>query len=388
MKLATTPGLCYTRPMLTPESRFRDFPSLRDRTYLNTAAESIPPTCVWEALERYREHKLMGMSGREFHFQELEQCRAVTARLLRRQPEEVAFCSCASEAYNLLASALNLQADDEVIISDLDFPAGATPWLRWPGNPRVRLWKNQQGVLELDDLQTLLNEHTRLVQVSSVSFLTGYRVPWAPFREAVRQFAPQAVVSVDVTQAFGRVALDCLDADCLISSTYKWQLGVHGGGIVAVSKAEAERLTTRAGGWYHLANAFDPDRFERAEPLAGARSFSVGMPPFPALYALRAGLEYLERVGIENIAAHADPLIARIHAGLREAGIRVMSPEQPTHPSGIVSFQHERDAEIQARLLEDNVHVMHQAGRLRVSIHGYNGPEDVERFLSALRAAL
>lgn len=373
--------------MLTEESRLADFSFLRENTYLNTAAEGLPPRVVHEALDVYWEHKSMGMRGRDFHFPESEKCRAVAAELLAKEPEEVSFCSCTSEAYNLLASALNLQADDEVVVTDLDFPAGATPWLRWPGRPQTKLWKNRDGVLELSDLEGLLGEKTRLVQVSYVSFLTGYRIPWAEFRDLVRRLAPNAVLSVDVTQAFGRVVLDCLDADCLISSTYKWQLGVHGGGIVAIPKTGAERLTTRAGGWYNLANAFAADRFERAEPFPGAKSFSVGMPSFPALYALRAGLEYLRDVGIPNIAAHADPLVARVHEGLNELGIKPMSPAQPGCSSGIVSFQHERDAEIQAALQAQNVHVMHQAGRIRISIHGYNQPADVERFVEQLRAA-
>ncbi|MGB0581937.1 MAG: aminotransferase class V-fold PLP-dependent enzyme [Limisphaerales bacterium] len=374
--------------MLTEESRLADFGFLRDNTYLNTAAEGLLPQVVHEALELYWEHKSMGMRGRDFHFPETERCREVAAELLEKEPGEVSFCSCSSEAYNLLASALNLQAGDEVVISDLDFPAGATPWLRWPGKPITKLWQNRDGVLELSDLEKLLGEKTRLVQVSYVSFLTGYRIPWAEFCDLVRRVAPNAVLSVDVTQAFGRLELKCLDADCLISSTYKWQLGSHGAGIVAVPKAGAERLTTHAGGWYNLANAFDADRFERAEPLPGAKSFSVGMPPFPAIYALRAGLEYLREAGVANIVAHADPLVARVHAGLKELGIKPMSPAQPGNSSGIVSFQHERDAEIQAALLEQKVHVMHQAGRIRISIHGYNQPEDVERFLEQLRAAV
>lgn len=371
--------------MLTPESRLRDFPALAGMTYLNTAAENIPPTVVHDALGTYWEHKTMGMRGRDFHFPELEKCRDVAVDLLEKKPNEVAFCSCTSEAYNLLCSALELRHEDEVVITDLDFPAGATPWLRSAAQPSVRVWENQDGVLELEDLKSLLNEKTRLVQVSLVSFLTGYRIPWIPFRDLVRSLAPNAVLSVDVTQAFGRVVLDCLDADCLISSTYKWQLGTHGGGIVAVSEAGADRLTTRAGGWYNLANAFDADRFEHAEPFPGARSFAVGMPPFPAIYGLRAGLEYLRRVGLSNIAQHADPMIARVHAGLRELGIKTMSPEQPDNPSGIVAFQHERDEEIHNRLLERNIHVMHQAGRIRISIHGYNQADDIEEFLTVLR---
>lgn len=374
--------------MLTPESRLTDFPALAGMTYLNTAAENIPPMVVREALLTYWEHKTMGMHGRDLHFPELEKCREVAADLLEKKPEEVAFCSCSSEAYNLLCSALELRQEDEVVITDLDFPAGATPWLRSTAQPKVQVWKNRDGVLELEDLKSQLNEKTRLVQVSLVSFLTGYRIPWAPLRDLVRSLAPNAVLSVDVTQAFGRIELDCLDADCIVSSSYKWQLGTHGVGIVAVSEAGAGRLTTHAGGWFNLANAFDADRFERAEPFPGAPSFAVGMPPFPGIYALRAGLEYLRDVGIGNIARHADPLVARVHEGLKELGIKTMSPAQAGCPSGIVSFQHERDEEIHARLLERKIHVMRQAGRLRISMHGYNQPEDIEEFLTVLREIL
>src|SRR5690606_34298514 len=142
------------------------FPSLAGMTYLNTAAESIPPLCVGAALQRYIADKSLGMRGREAHFATLEACREVSARWLRLQPAEVAFCSCSSEAYNLLASALALGAEDEVVVSDLDFPAGATPWLRAQPAPIMRRWEAVDGALRLDDLVPLLGERTRLVQVS------------------------------------------------------------------------------------------------------------------------------------------------------------------------------------------------------------------------------
>ncbi len=374
--------------MLTPESRLADFPVLGEMTYLNTAAESLPPPAVREALSTYLDHTAMGMRGRDFHFAELDACRRRAAGLLGRQPHEVAFCSCSSEAYNLLASALDLQAGDEAVITDLDFPSGATPWLAASRRPEVRLWRQVDGELDLRDLAPLLNGNTRLVQVSLVSFLNGHRIPWAPFRDLVRRLAPGAVLSVDVTQAFGRVELDCLDADILISSTHKWLLGIHGGCVVSIPEASADRLTTRAGGWYHLANAFDEDRFTRAGVKPGAAGFAVGMPNFPAIYALNAGMTYLERVGIGEIARHADPIVSRLHDGLRDLGIPPLSPSRPGNASGIVAFRHDRDEEIHAALLAEQVHVMRQAGRLRIAVHGYNQVEDIDRLLAVLGKVL
>ncbi|MCX7224050.1 MAG: aminotransferase class V-fold PLP-dependent enzyme, partial [Burkholderiales bacterium] len=118
--------------MLTSESRARDFPSLAGMHYLNSAAESIPPLCVQDALQAYWQDKQQGMRGRDGHFAAMAQCREISAQWVGLTPEEVSFCSCSAEAYNLLASALNLQHADEVVVSDLDFPSGATPWLAAP----------------------------------------------------------------------------------------------------------------------------------------------------------------------------------------------------------------------------------------------------------------
>ncbi len=374
--------------MITSETRRRDFPALQGMTYLNTAAESIPPACVGEALQTYWRDKLRGMKGREAHYAQMEECREIAARTIRLSSEEVSFCSCSAEAYNLLATALNLQPCDEVVITDLDFPSGATPWLSFPTRPKVKLWHAQDGALLSEDLVPLLSEQTRLVQISLVSFYNGHRIAWAPFVQAVRKHAPQALISVDVTQALGRIALECSDADCIISSTHKWVLGIHGGCIVGIPQRHAARITTHAGGWFHLTNAFAADRFERAIPKTGAASFSVGMPNFAAIYALNAGLRYIESFGVEKIASYADPLVETLHRGIIGLGLKAMAPYEPGHSSGIIAVQHPQSAAIHAGLEQENIHVMHSAGRLRISIHGYNTVHEVEHFLKSLHQIL
>lgn len=370
--------------MLTESSRLRDFPSLSGITYLNTAAESIPPLCVGKALQDYWQDKQRGMRGRDGHFAAVENCREISAKMLGLATDEVSFCSCSSEAYNLLASALNLGAEEEVVVTDLDFPAGATPWLRAVHPPHVQLWKAMDGELNAAHLEPLLNGKTRLVQVSLVSFYNGHRIDWTALHETVRRLAPQALISVDVTQALGRVELNCPGADIVISSTHKWTLGVHGGCIIGVPRRNAERLTTHAGGWYHLSNAFDADRFERAVTKDGALSFSVGMPNFAALYALNAALRYVDGIGVAAISAHADPLVRELYDGLIALGLKPMCLLHAERPTGILAFMHERSAEIHAALEKADVHVMHSAGRIRLAVHGYNTRADVQRALEVL----
>ncbi|SVE25032.1 uncharacterized protein METZ01_LOCUS477886, partial [marine metagenome] len=242
-------------------------------------------------------------------------------------------------------------------------------------------------VLDSNDLPNLLNERTKLVQVSLVSFYNGHRIDWAPFIESIRSYAPHAKVAVDATQALGRVELDCPDFDILISSTHKWILGIHGGCIVGIPN-KREALTTHAGGWFHLENAFETDRFEKTVRKEGAPSFSVGMPNYAAIYALDAALNYIESVGVSAIAAFANPLVTQLEAGLRKLGQTPMCPQREGNPSGILAIQHPRADDIHARLESAEVHVMNHAGRLRMALHGYNTEADVDKFLTELKATL
>lgn len=159
--------------MLTPESRVRDFPSLADRAYLNTAAEGIPPPQVAAALAQYARDKALGMDGRTVHAQHYEATKALVAGFYGLAATEIGICSCSSEAYNLAALALRLKPGDEVVINDLDFPAGATPWLQESSPATAKVWRNRAGALRTDDLIPLLGPRTRLVTVSLVSFSTG-----------------------------------------------------------------------------------------------------------------------------------------------------------------------------------------------------------------------
>ena len=372
--------------MINPERIRRDFPALSGRVYLNTAAEGVPPTQVGQALTAYWHDKLLGMDGRDAHFAVEARCREAAGSMIGLDASEIAFCSCSAEAYNLLSSALNLQPGDEVVINDLDFPSGATPWLR-SAQAKVKLWRSSQGALRLKELELLLGDRTRLVQVSLVSFYNGFRLDLTALRRCVGQLAPRAVLSVDVTQALGRCDVAGADADIVISSTHKWVLGIHGGCIVGVPSRSAERLTTRAGGWYNLVDPFSDDRFARASSKPGAASYAVGMPGFAPIYALNAGLRYLEAIGIDAIVRHADPLVARLHAGLLELGLAPLAPFDASFSSGIVAFRHPASERIYHSLRRENIHVMHHAGRIRVAVHGYNLADDVECLLDALRRA-
>ena len=373
--------------MLTDESRRQDFPALDEMCYLNTAAEGIPPRKVLEALVRYGDDKLLGMDGRQLHEAQREEAKQQLATTYGLTIDEVGFCSCSSEAYNLAALALQLTESDEVIINDLDFPAGATPWLQPSCKAKVRVWHARENALHIEDLVSLLNSKTRLVTASLVSFYNGYRIELPAVVEAVQKHS-SALLALDVTQALGRVPLDLAGVDLVVSSSHKWILASHGGGLVGVPSLVSERWTVPAGGWFNLSNAFEPNRFERTVTKPGAASFSVGMPNYPAIYAINAGLNYIQSVGVEAIDEYCRPLMSYCFEELKKLPVELITPERPGGVAGIIAMRHPDADRIYKALHAENVHIMCHAGRLRVAIHGYNTLQDLERFIRALHAEL
>jgi cysteine desulfurase/selenocysteine lyase len=373
--------------LLTEETRSRDFPTLAGMTYLNTAAEGIPSLAVGAALQRYFQDRQQGAPGRDAHMAEWRAARELVSRFYGLSADEIGICSTSSEAFNLAALALRLKPGDGVVINDLDFPAGSTPWLQEGCPAVVKVWRAREGALRMEDLAPLLGPRTRLVTASLVSYFNGFTLSVPALLETVRAHSP-ALVALDVTQALGRIPLRLDGVDLIVSSTHKWILSTHGGGLVGVPKARAAEWTVPAGGWFNLENPFARDAADPVRSQPGAASFATGMPNFPAIYAHRAALEYLDGIGVEAIDGAARPLVHACLEGLRKLPVELITPAEPESLAGIVAFRHPDMERIAARLAEQRVHVMHSAGRVRVALHGYNTAADVETFLRTLREAL
>jgi cysteine desulfurase / selenocysteine lyase len=373
--------------MIDPAARLRDFPPLEDLAYLSTAAEGLPPIHVAAAINDYWQDKCEGLAGRARMDQRWHDCRSVAASFMGLQADEVSFASSCSEAYNLLATCLELKPSDEVVVCDLDSPSGLSPWFMARLKPNVLVWHQRSGSLELVDLLPLLNQRTRLVQLPLISYNTGYHLPWRSAVEKVRKIAPQAVISVDVTQALGRVPIQhcAAYADFIVSSSHTWALGAHGAAVVGIPSASAERLTPRAGGWRHLQSAFDLQHTSPPAVRHGAEGFGVGTPAYPAIYALHASLSYLGAIGLEQISAEVDPLVEYLHESLITLGLRPLaSLDQEARPTGIVAFQHSAARELQSTLRERGVEVIRTGQTLRACVHGYTTENDLNRLLTAL----
>lgn len=156
-------------------------------SYLDTAAEGIPPLTVEAALAAYWREKSRGTPGRKKLYAELREAAGTVARLLGTDAENIAFLSHTTEALNLLANSIHWRPGDEVLICDLEFSSNVVVWLRLRSlGVKVVVVPSSGGRVELEDWKARLTERTRVVSVSKVSYQSGARIPY------IEQLAVQA----------------------------------------------------------------------------------------------------------------------------------------------------------------------------------------------------
>jgi cysteine desulfurase / selenocysteine lyase len=364
------------------------FPTAGQVTYLDTAAEGlIHPKCE-KAFQAYSEIKACGTPGRAQLHKEESETLDLAARLLNTDSSNVTFLSSASEALSLLAASLELKANDQVIISELEFPSNVLPWvrLRQRGIDVVVL-PGREGKLDWEQVAEYICSRTRLISLSLVSYKTG---AYLPFVQKIANAAAKvgALVSIDATQAFGRCPVSVEGVDYLMSSSFKWLLGPHGLAVVYASPRFRASLQPAMVGWYSVKNLFSDKRFESYELKDGAAGLPVGMPNFPSIFALKQSLEFLLDVGVENIYRDLQPLVAHLRAGLVGLRLDLLTPAEPEYASGIVAFAHPEAEKIGAALQEERVTVWCGDGRVRASVHLYNDAADIDRYLSSLERIL
>jgi selenocysteine lyase/cysteine desulfurase len=361
------------------------FPRTSEVSYLDTAAEGLPPLASEIALAEYWREKSRGTPGRARLFEIQRETEEAAAKLLNASADDIVLLANSSEALNLLANSINWEAGDEVLISDLEFPSNVLAWLRLKElGVRLTVIPNRGGALRLEDWTSRLSRRTRLVSVSQVSYQTGTQIPF--MRElADESHRAGALFCVDATQALGRVPVSVEGADYLVASSYKWLLGTHGLAVVYMSPEFRDRMAPASAGWYSVDSLFYPERFESFTLKRCAGQLQSGMPNFPAIFAIKAGIDFLLSVGVERIDRELRPFVKRLRDGLAAQGLDLLTPATPEFASGIVSFRCDEPAEIAARMGAEGVIVWGGDGRIRVSVHVYNDENDVDRCLHVLR---
>jgi cysteine desulfurase/selenocysteine lyase len=328
----------------------RDFPILHQTVngkplvYLDNAASSQRPRSVIEAISRYYEHDHANVHRGVHTLSQratdaYEGARETIRRFINaRDTKEIVFVRGTTEAVNLVAQSFvrpGFQPGDEILISGLEHHANIVPWqlLRDQVGAVLKVIPiNEQGEVDFVEFQKLIGPRTRLLALAHVSNALGTIVPVEKFIAVAKQHG--VPVLLDGAQAIphGAVDVQALDCDFYCFSSHK-MLGPTGMGVLYGKRERLEAMPPwQGGGDMILSVTFEKTTFNQLP-----WKFEAGTPHISGAIGLAAAIDYLEKIGMDRIAAYEHELLEYATERLSKVpGLRIIGTA--SEKAAVVSF--------------------------------------------------
>ena len=373
--------------------------------YLDSAATSQTPQCVVDKItEMYTQHKANVHRGVHRLSQEATDCvehtRARVCQYLNAQSiEEIVFTRGTTEAINLVASSFgeSLCNGDEIILTVMEHHSNIVPWQLLGKRKRIRLRVvpiAADGTLRRDIYSDMFSENTRLVALCHVSNVLG---TVNPIKELIAEAHSHGVpVLVDGAQAAPHLRVDGRDrdADFYALSAHK-MYGPTGVGVLYGKRRLLEQMNPYQGGGEMIGHvAWDKTTFADL-PF----KFEAGTPDFVGISAFAEAFDYIDSIGIDNIADWEHCLLKRATEGLMKIpGMRIFGT-QP-EKSGVISFLVDNIHHYDMGMLLDQLGIAVRTGHhcaqplmtalgiegtVRASFAVYNTFDEVDAFVAAVK---
>lgn len=369
-------------------------------TYANTSVNSLIPRRTRAAVERYLDLRCRGALSKDEQLATVEHCRTQFAGLIGAHADEVAMVKNVSEGVSLIATALDWQPGDNVVLcQDLEHPSNVFPWhnIARRFGVEVRQIPQDEGRIPVDGMISAIDTRTRLLTAPTVGFSPGFRTPTKALSSACR--AGGVFFLLDAAQSVGVLHTDveALGVDALTVATQKGLMAFYGAGFLYCKREVAERMIPSALGRFGVdfqdgagETAVEGDDFRYA---AGARRFDGGNYNYLGITAASASISLIQEVGSLAVEAHVRSLADALATGLLAAGLPVCGGSEATDRAHIVTVgepgagghDSAEDPRIHAlfeHLAKAGIKLSIRRGVLRFSFHLYNDQRDVNRILS------
>jgi len=405
-----------------------DFPLLqhqmngRPLVYLDSGATSQKPRSVIDVERVYYEsenaavhrgaHTLASLATERF-----EDARATVARFVGAQEDEIVWTSNATEALNLVAYAIGnatagrggaaaqrfrLAPGDEILVTEMEHHANLIPWQELAARTGAVLRYipiSPDGTLQMEEAARLVTSHTRILAFTHVSNVLGVVNPVQQLVALAHSVG--ALTVLDACQSAPHLPLDlaALEVDFAAFSGHK-MLGPTGIGVLFGRSELLNALPPFLTGGSMITTV----TMESAEYLPAPHRFEAGTQRVSQAIALASAVDYLERIGIDRIAAHDAALGQRLVVGLNEIpGVTVLGPGIGKERVGMASFdvaglhshdigQFLDDRSIAVRVGHHCTQPLHRrlgiTSSTRASAYLYTTDDEIDEFLGALSDAI
>lgn len=376
----------------------------RPLVYLDSAATSQTPRCVLDCInDMYTTKKANVHRGVHTLSQEATELQERTREKVRAyinaaSTQEIIFTRGTTEAINLVASSFGdkLCNGDEIILTVMEHHSNIVPWQLLQKRKRINIRvvpMNDKGELRTDIFEDMFTDNTRLVAMCHVSNVLGTVNPVKEMIAIAHRHGVPVLVDGAQSTPHLRVDVQDLDADFYAFSAHK-MYGPTGVGVLYGKKKWLESMTPYQGGGEMIGHV----SFEKTTFAELPFKFEAGTPDFVGIAAFGAAIDYMERIGVEQIEAHEHALLQQATEGLMKIPeMRIFG--NAAYKSGVISFLvgniHHYDMGMLLDKLGIAVRTGHHCaqplmtslgieGTVRASFGVYNTPEEVDTFVAAV----
>jgi cysteine desulfurase / selenocysteine lyase len=367
------------------------FPHLKtDQIYFNHAA--IGP---WSSLALNRINKYSTQRSGEkienypFTVKWNASAKEKLGKIIGAPSERIAWVDNVSNGINILAQGLDWKTGDRILLNDLEFPSNVYPFLNLKKlGVEIDIVKTHDGICDIDEIEKAVTTKTKLISISLVQFLSGYRASIDAIGEMCRN--KKIIFSVDAIQATGAVQIDVVKSkiDFLSGGSQKWLMSSQGVSYIYLTEELQARMDQKNVGWTSVKdtwNLLDYNLILRdtADTFQNGTMNALGISIFEAVLNMFIdfGMQNVEQRVLEN----TDYFINR----LTEIGIQpILKSIAEKNRAGIVSFKHEDAQKIFEQLEGKRIYTAVREGMLRISPHFYNTKDEIDRLVDELKKIL
>ncbi|MCK9409447.1 MAG: aminotransferase class V-fold PLP-dependent enzyme [Bacteriovoracaceae bacterium] len=305
--------------------------------------------------------------------------------LMNASADRIGFVNNTSDGLNIIANGLPWSSGDRIVLNDSEFPANVVPFLNLRRlGVEIDFIKSRNGEITLDDITAAITPRTRLLSISFVQFLSGFRSDLTAIGALCKRHG--IIFCVDAIQGIGSTPIDVKTSqvDFLSCGGHKWMLSMMGLGFVYVSEEMQSRITQQFVGWTSNKLYFSELFNYRLDLDLTARRYENGAQNNAGIAAIGESAALLNEVGIPSIHSHLLDLTDAVISFADEKGIELLTPRSRDKRSGIVTLKVPNAEQIFEGLNSKNIIVSLREGKIRLSPHFYNSLDDIKTVCASI----
>ena len=318
-----------------------DFPN-SDKIYLNNASVSLMPSQSIEAMKEFLiSYNTMGPDSKDseqFVIEKLQNTRKIIAKIISCQPDEVVLTQSTTDGINIVANGLSFEDSSNIIIRGMshEHHSNFYPWINLQGKISIKnLPIDKYGFFKLDDLETYIDNDTKLVALSHALYNTGAILPVEEIGRILQDKTPFFIDSAQTVGCVGDIDVSKMKCNFMSFNGSKWLCGPMGTGLFYCDRKSSELLEpTTIGG--ESAIIYDETNLAFKEL---PDKFQTGFRNYTGIVGLESSINYLLNFGIKNIREKNQYLSNLFRDELSKIpNVVLYGPENPENRTSIVSF--------------------------------------------------